>query len=332
MKRLALLVLVFSGCGEPKPLPVDGSRDIHGAWAYMQLFVEEQLKSPKSADFPFGGARDAVTDLGEGRYKVASYVDSENTFGGTVRTHFEGVIRKGDGEWHLESLEFIDRSTGTINRVAIEPTPERESPPTVERTEHREHEPMAPPEKKRRWVRVGKWSGSGPKKTERFQSAHGELEIAWAAKPTTQFPGIVQIFAKGTNPLDLHLAANQTVESQANAANLVHAEAGSYYLDINAANVSWIVEVHDWRDEPEPSPEEETAKPQQMEIVVEPAAAERFDREAWENKAESKLRLAKQFLNAGNKVKGRQWLRAVIDEYAGTAAANTSQEMLEKLD
>lgn len=101
------LVVVFlaSGCAEPKPLPADGSGDVHGAWAYMQLFVEERLKSPKTADFPFGGA-EHVTDLGGGRYKVVSYVDSQNSFGAATRTHFEGVIRKGENQWFLESLEF----------------------------------------------------------------------------------------------------------------------------------------------------------------------------------------------------------------------------------
>lgn len=79
--------------------------DIHGAWAYMQLFVEEQLKSPNSAEFPFGGYRD-VTPLGDGRYKVSSYVDAENAFGATMRTHFEGVIKRVPDGWELEYLRF----------------------------------------------------------------------------------------------------------------------------------------------------------------------------------------------------------------------------------
>ncbi len=83
--------------------------DIHGAWAYMQLFVEKRLQSPDSADFPFGGAEEGVTPLGDGRYQVNSYVDSNNAFGASLRTRFKGVIVKtetGD-EWELESLELF---------------------------------------------------------------------------------------------------------------------------------------------------------------------------------------------------------------------------------
>jgi len=80
-----------------------GSVDKHGAWAYMQLFVEEKLKSPTSAEFPTAGYRH-VTELGDNRFKVESYVDSENSFGATVRTNFGGVIKRVDEGWELESL------------------------------------------------------------------------------------------------------------------------------------------------------------------------------------------------------------------------------------
>ncbi len=79
--------------------------DLHGAWAYMQQFVEKKLKSPSSADFPFGGSRH-VTPLGGGRYKVDSYVDANNSFGAQLRTHFEGVIKRVAGGWELEYLRF----------------------------------------------------------------------------------------------------------------------------------------------------------------------------------------------------------------------------------
>jgi len=104
MKRLMVITLlaVFlasSVC----VLAVD--LDVHGAWVYMTEFVKQRLKSPGSADFPFGGYRH-VTELGGKRYKVKSYVDSQNAFGAVVRTHFEGVIKKINGGWELESLDF----------------------------------------------------------------------------------------------------------------------------------------------------------------------------------------------------------------------------------
>ena len=79
--------------------------DVHGAWAYMQIYVEQRLQSPKSADFRFGGYRD-VTDLGSGRYEVNSYVDATNAFGANVRTYFDGVIKRKNGGWVLEYLNF----------------------------------------------------------------------------------------------------------------------------------------------------------------------------------------------------------------------------------
>jgi hypothetical protein len=96
---------LFVACGEVKPLPADGSGDDVGAWVAMQMFVEDRLKSPATADFPWG-AQDQVKDLGGGRYFVDSYVDSENSFGANVRTRFKGYIRKENERWVLESLEL----------------------------------------------------------------------------------------------------------------------------------------------------------------------------------------------------------------------------------
>lgn len=95
-------VLFLGACGESS---TDRDNDVHGAWAYMQLFVENTLKNPKSAEFRYGGFRD-VEALGEGRYRVDSYVDAENSFGGTIRTEFEGVIVRTEDGWRLESLDF----------------------------------------------------------------------------------------------------------------------------------------------------------------------------------------------------------------------------------
>ena len=81
------------------------SGDIHGAWAYMQLFVEKRLKNPKGAKF-VGNARDAVTNLGAGKYRVAAAVDATNSFGATVRTPFSGVIENLGSEWKLHELNI----------------------------------------------------------------------------------------------------------------------------------------------------------------------------------------------------------------------------------
>jgi len=96
---------VFRGPGESR-LPTDRSGDEIGAWVEMQFYVEEQLKSPSSADFPFGGAQKHVKYLDGGRYRVTSYVDAQNSLGASIRTHFDGVIKKTADGWLVESFEF----------------------------------------------------------------------------------------------------------------------------------------------------------------------------------------------------------------------------------
>lgn len=77
-----------------------------GALVAMEMFVEKRLKSPASAEFAPGLSSEKVSYLGGQRYLVQSYVDSQNSFGAQIRTHFSGVVKEADGEWILESLEF----------------------------------------------------------------------------------------------------------------------------------------------------------------------------------------------------------------------------------
>lgn len=106
------------------------------------------------------------------------------------------------------------------------------------------------PEKKLGWVKVGEWSGSGPKQTPRFQSENGEMSVNWAAGSNNDFGGgILQVFVKGSGAFNVHLAANQQIASgKASDSTNVHADRGTYYLDISAANINWVVEVYDWRE------------------------------------------------------------------------------------
>lgn len=100
-----------------------GTTNTIGAWTYMKLFVEKRLQSPSSADFPFGGSRDVVA-LGDDRYSVESYVDSQNAFGATVRTYFAGVIKEKAGGWELESLDTGPTPQKSItNQQTVQPTP-----------------------------------------------------------------------------------------------------------------------------------------------------------------------------------------------------------------
>ena len=83
------------------------------AWVMAQDFVKKRLVSPGSADF--GGMfeqshEDCVTDLGEGRYLVRGWDDSQNRFGANLRSGFTCALRYvGDDQWQCESLHILER-------------------------------------------------------------------------------------------------------------------------------------------------------------------------------------------------------------------------------
>jgi hypothetical protein len=97
---LAILSLL-GWCGyqvytaEPDP---NRDRDAE-AFVMCQEPVRARLLSPASADFPF--LDHETVRLGDGhRYRVRSYVDSQNRYGAMLRTHFTCVIEyRGGGDW-----------------------------------------------------------------------------------------------------------------------------------------------------------------------------------------------------------------------------------------
>ncbi len=95
---VALVILssqvVFAGAKEQK------------VWAFAQMYVEKQLKNPKSADFPFGHSEQFVSELGPGMYKVNSYVDAANSLGGTARQNFVMIVREESGGFRVEKFNI----------------------------------------------------------------------------------------------------------------------------------------------------------------------------------------------------------------------------------
>ena len=79
------------------------------AWTMAETFVAKLLKSPSTASFgsvfgEYQDPRECVRSLGKGIYQVTGWVDSQNGFGATVRTHFiVNVKDKGDaaGTWSM---------------------------------------------------------------------------------------------------------------------------------------------------------------------------------------------------------------------------------------
>ncbi|HSW65177.1 MAG TPA: hypothetical protein VLH56_17995 [Dissulfurispiraceae bacterium] len=76
------------------------------AYVMAETFVKRQLRAPATAKFaPFREA--IVSDLGDGRFFIAAYVDAENAFGALIRTPFQATLRREGDMWYAESVEMI---------------------------------------------------------------------------------------------------------------------------------------------------------------------------------------------------------------------------------
>lgn len=81
------------------------------AYIMVEDWVRERLKSPSTADFPgaFDGRADHIRRLPNQRYGIASWVDSQNAFGATIRTHFAALVQQiSKDDWILEDLDFVE--------------------------------------------------------------------------------------------------------------------------------------------------------------------------------------------------------------------------------
>jgi len=75
------------------------------AYTVCGQFVQERLKAPSSADFPWY-SEEYVSVRGE-TYWVSSYVDSQNSFGAKIRSHYICEVTPGIGElWDLKNVVF----------------------------------------------------------------------------------------------------------------------------------------------------------------------------------------------------------------------------------
>ena len=89
--------------GEPRPV---AKPDALHAYAMSQVFVQQQLKAPSTAEFA-RMSQATITDLGGGRWRVTAYVDSENGYGAMLRLSYTAVLKwTGGDKWLLESVVF----------------------------------------------------------------------------------------------------------------------------------------------------------------------------------------------------------------------------------
>mgnify|MGYP003673978351 CR=1 FL=1 len=100
---------LITGCKDKGP---DHPDEI-GAYSYCTFAIKERLKSPSTADF--AGYRNSnvvpgkAVNTGNGNLKqtfmVASYVDSQNSFGATIRTTFVCQMEgKTGGHWSVKNI------------------------------------------------------------------------------------------------------------------------------------------------------------------------------------------------------------------------------------
>lgn len=77
-------------------------------WAMAQSFVKDNLKSPKSADFPvYGDSQVSIKNAGS-YYKVTGYVDAENSFGAEIRATFSLVMEKSGTKYTLKECNIYE--------------------------------------------------------------------------------------------------------------------------------------------------------------------------------------------------------------------------------
>lgn len=77
------------------------------AWAMSHEFVRPMLKAPSTAKFgPF--EESSVTPLGDEKYRIVAYVDSQNSFGAMLRTYYTCELKyKTDTEkWQMLEIKF----------------------------------------------------------------------------------------------------------------------------------------------------------------------------------------------------------------------------------
>lgn len=74
----------------------------YAAHAVCADFTRDRLKSPSTADFPeYDDAGVSITHASTSTWRVRSFVDSENSFGAILRTHFVCEVRRDGDTWHL---------------------------------------------------------------------------------------------------------------------------------------------------------------------------------------------------------------------------------------
>ena len=78
------------------------------AYAVAQRYAKNAAVSPSTIDWPWADYDKTVKYVGERKYIVRQYFDSQNGFGAMVRTKFTAIIQHGeDDTWRV--IAFDDK-------------------------------------------------------------------------------------------------------------------------------------------------------------------------------------------------------------------------------
>lgn len=103
---IILAIFVFLAVGSTEESDSNSGPDKVEAMTMAQSFLEERLKAPSTADYPWVTSDEVVSRLADNKFRYRSYVDAENSFGAKVRTHFDIVVQYvGEDKWRLISID-----------------------------------------------------------------------------------------------------------------------------------------------------------------------------------------------------------------------------------
>jgi hypothetical protein len=103
---LTVIVFIFFAFGSGNS---DGSSSSEHskmvAYNYAEDYIEQTLKSPSTAKFPgIFQKKKHTTSLGDGKYRISSWVDSQNVFGAKIRSRWSCEITFVDGNVKVENI------------------------------------------------------------------------------------------------------------------------------------------------------------------------------------------------------------------------------------
>lgn len=196
---------------------------------------------PKCLDSEYEEATEVVESQSGGRTSAIV-----STFAPTVK--FLAVVFSGVvgvllvlaliGKLTDDVSDLDDKDIANQSLPRFEPSPLPENDPEVSRPQ--QQRPV-----QKQWVKVGEWSGTGVKTTERFTSQNGDMRVTWAAQ-AGEFGGGLSIEVKGEGRFDSHLAANEVIQTgKRSDVSHVYGKPGRYYLDISGTLTEWSVIVED---------------------------------------------------------------------------------------